>query len=274
MPEKIRQTFRDRRVRLRQKKGTKRLRKPDAGINAIYRNPHAIPVSPTIRERGQRTPFALENAEWVLRQKPFTETLYRTIYFGLVKFKGISRPQRCLLKQLDYHENPQIQEIIRRLDRSNVYHPKMAAIINSPGDRWIIMEPFVTTWEGTKATKFLYGVGCLVRKTNLADSTGAQTFRKIARATAMLAKAGLKVVNAKAHKNDPRVDIFNLIRTSSGELKLIVQDLENLELGENPQENWSESRESLLKVIRSTGPTKEGTARAILSEAAREHGLE
>jgi len=255
-----RRTLRQRKERFREKHGMKSLprfagKRPREKV--IYRNPLAKPV-PELAAKGQRKPFSMENVQWISIGKEMIggsygtiHIGYGTIHFGRIKFRG-KKPTAVIIKK--FH-GPKLLELekekIRRLDQSKVPHPKMDCIRIGEND-YIIMEPFTKSTKpwGEKESKFLERRGDLVRQLNFLEKKDCKQFRKILWAALKLAKAGLVLEPSRTRLGEPRADAFNAIRLKSGEIKVLVQDLDTLQCYDlSTESNFRITARALLKVV-------------------------
>lgn len=263
-------------------KGAKRphFKKQKPKGRVIYENPKAVPVKATIAARRKRTPFKLENVEWVSKREQIGEGGVGRIYYGKIKFSGKSSSQDVVIKEFK-RENvwwpSRSAGIIEILDKSKVPHPKMIYFQGfTLAERYIVMEPFLRTREDSKVSKFReYD---LIRELRLMKrKSDREIFKQSAKITAELAKNGLLFRAARGHSPEEglhnRIDVFNAITLEKGQPKVFVQDLDTFGFGKKASENWQTSKEALLKVICDKWPLNRKIAEKILREVEEKEGF-
>jgi len=276
MAERRRSTLRDKKNALQEKRGRKpRFGKPKANPDPsvrheiIFENSDAVPVDPVIKERGQRQKWTLENVEWIRidYKTQIGEGGYGIVFRGRIKFKGVAATRIAAIKK--YKREPKqtreyIESIIARLDVSGVPHPKMVYFESKIGleGGYQIMEPFVKlvkTGAPHRTVSKLEGRD-LIGDLDLREESDMEIFREAVRHTVKLSRAGLHLQqafgeNMLGFKRQPlRVDVFTYFILKKGKPKVLVQDLDNLRLGENKtsaeiNENWIRSTKVLVDTV-------------------------
>ncbi|MEK6972868.1 MAG: hypothetical protein AABW72_02405 [archaeon] len=265
----------------------------------IYKNPNAVPVPREIVERGQRKPFTLENVEWIrvwdnVFLDPFGRKQakggYGAIFWGKIKFKGKASSERIVVKQ--FHKfvsgtySQQMPEIIARLKRSGVPHPKMAYFEISKGheeiERYIVMEPFIKVGESEDLsgqrkkvvyTKFLPSDE-FIHDMDLRDEKEQAVFRETAEQLVLLTKAKLELGGTYDYRRWGRVDAFNGITLQDRSVKVFVQDLDILYPSqENDAKIWENSAHNLRVAVCAKYSLNHRFATDILNKVARRHKL-
>lgn len=266
----------------------------------IYHNPKATPVGSVINAPQKRALFTMDNVEWIsLRPE---NRVYRSnlseVFVGKVKFKGLRSAQFVAVKRLfpgtiadlkkvdkrvaDY------QEVIKRLNLSSVRHPKMA-FFKAPDEEgalaeYIVQEPFFRSAFGVSFPKMVK------KKTSSKFGKNNEFFGSLylhsprekeivvhmLEETAKLANAGLGFKSVFDVHDNTMVDVFALVKTSSGKENVYVQDIDNLFCASDRVGAWRESTNSILKgLILGNGirEPERSFVRAQIELIGRRHGL-
>lgn len=283
MPEQARKTLGDRKRKLRKKHGwRRRVVFKTAGIKGevIYRNPDAVPVPKIIGEQGSRIPFSIENVEWISIAEPsriIGRGGYGIVFKGLVKFKGKPSAQAVAIKKIHpsisaWNQNPDYPEVISRLMKSKASFPKMA-FLKSNNQQYIIQEPFVRQ-RGSKFFTLAAANTYRLARLDLNTPENQELFKRFAGQAAHLAKAGLFIESAQNTLNQPMIDVFAAFRLKNREVKILVQDIDNLQIEKNPLNAWKNSCEAFKLVLGSISPQNVETGHRILAEIGKINGLQ
>jgi hypothetical protein len=234
----------------------------------IYENPDARPIGLSKTARIEKQHIEWVRDDWV---EPLSRGGTGTIYLGKMKIKGKNRAQRVLLKRykdfiLKMHvigvEN--IKNVLERLEKSGVPHPKMGVLETSSGT-YMIMEPFVT---GKRGSKMLDNYIDLVKSLNLSQPKEKKILKDIARITARLSKNGLYYRQSLSPRGVLRADIFTLVSLKGGKTRVMVQDIDTLFVSDNPIQNWHASCQVLLDTVSQNNPKNLPIARTIINQTA------
>ncbi len=245
----------------------------------IYRNPFAMRVP-------SKGSFSLKHVEWISQIDLLEEGKYGKVFWGKVKFKGITSPVRIALKQYkrDFVQGNDFPEILNRVKRSRVPQPKMI-LVSLGGLNYVLMEPYIKSAEvkvgligkvlGKEEriikTKLKPNPD-IIKALNLANNEDLELFSQAVNCVARLSKHGLYSERTKIAKN-PGIDLFNVIQSASGKRRLVVQDLDSLRLNKGAAQNWKISAENLVEVVAYFFKANKRIALKIINETAQREGL-
>ncbi len=242
----------------------------------IYQNPNAVPVESVIGRKATRRPFKLENVEWISMrtEKKIGQGGFGTVYWGKIKFKGVSSSQRVVLKDYALSARFVSEEVLKRLEKSGVSHPKMVLLPKSLAgfSNFIVMEPFIRKKDGKIVSKFRPEEADLIANLDFRKRSDRKLFKQALNYTAMLARAGLSIKPTINTGLKQVVDIFTTLKLRGGQRKLFVQGLDTLIVNETPSFAWKTSTFSLLLTVSNVRSNSE-KARALIIKATKKEGF-
>ena len=216
------------------------------------------------------------------------------ICWGKVKFKGEPKAKEVAIKgyfrpslALENH----LKAVVERLMKSKVRHPKMCVfplIIQEQKNLYLLMEPFFRKQNGQAVSK-MEQTERVVNKVRLPRDT--ETLRQILNETAELAKVGLVVPQSLAVARDfialglpeealrkiahKQIDVFNQIKLKSGQTQILSQDIDELQLQDDPKQAWKKSTKNIAEVVQDNNhdPQTQRIIAQLIKELERKHKL-
>ena len=277
---------------LASRKGKKRFGfKAKAPVGKIfYQNLQAKPIE-------AKTYFKLENVEYLATRdflkEPGSNRLVKSqmssIRHGTIKFKGL-KPKPAVFKEY-HHPSKELAEhlmqVVERLSKSKVSHPRMGVVYfvrNGEPYLYLAMESFVRK-ESRKVYSKFDAYERLVDSFQLHRRKDVDLLRVVLNETAKLAKVGLVVpytwaapreiielgisheqLMKIAHK---QIDAFTKMErreTDARPPKVVVQDIDEIEIAKTPKEAWERSIKNILAVVERKNPTKGELIESLVKE--------
>ena len=278
---------------LASRKGMKRFRfKAKAPVGEVfYQNPAAKPIE-------AKTYFKLENVEYLAARdflkEPYLNRIVRSqmssIAHGTIKFKGL-KPRPAIFKSYA-HPSKELAEhltqVVERLSKSKASHPRMGVVYFVREGKpylYLAMESFVRKELGNVYSKF-EPYERLVDSLQLHRRKDVELFKVVLTQTAKLAKVGLVVPYTLGVSRDiiqlgvsqeqllkiahKQIDAFTKMERREGDARLpkvVVQDIDELEITNNPKEAWERSIKNILAVVEPKNPTKKELIKTLVKEA-------
>jgi len=239
----------------------------------FYINKNAVPV-----KKGSY--FTMENVEY-LAPRDFLKEPFRGrdvhgpmsyIMQGTVKFKG-RKPMPVVIKTFT-QSSPQkakhLEEVVKRLSVSSVSHPKMG-VLHFGGEKqsnlYLVMEAFTKRQNGAVVSK-LEPYERTVNSLRLFKEKDRAVFESVLVEVAKLAKVGLVVPYTWAVSRDlielgvphetlmkvahKQIDAITKMDRIEGDVrgpKIMVQDIDEIEIAKSPKEAWERSIKNIFEVM-------------------------
>jgi len=157
-------------------------------------------------------------------------------------------------------------QVVERLKKSKARHPKMCVfplIMQGQRNLYLLMEAFTKKSQGGHALSKLEPYERVVNQLRLPKD--ANILRQILNETAELAKVGLTVPQSLAVPRDfialgipheallkmvhKQIDVFNQIKLKNGETQILSQDIDELQITNNPRQSWKQSTKNIAEVV-------------------------
>jgi len=263
----------------------------------FYQNSSAKPI-----EAG--TYFKLENVEYLAArdflkefwQNRLVRSQMSSIAHGTIKFKGL-KPKPAVFKSYS-HPSKELAEhltqVVERLSKSKASHPRMGVVYFVRDGKpylYLAMESFVRKELGNVYSKF-DAYERLVDSLQLHRKKDVELFKVVLNETAKLAKVGLVVpftwaapreiielgisrenLMKIAHK---QIDAFTKMERKEGDARLpkvVVQDIDELEIAKTPKEAWGRSVKNILAVLEKNNPQKRELIESLVRDAKTFNGI-
>lgn len=261
----------------------------------VFENPSAKRI--LARQGNSKRLFSLENLQSVrIIGRPFATTYLSKIYLGIASFAGV-KPFKVVVKEFKKKQRAALEAqsippfssnhaaVIERLNASAASHPKTFYLKGKDGREFIVQEAFINSRTARTQSKTglrhsvslrskLDSSNFLLPRLDLATDYGKGIFKQVAQETAHLAKAGLYYKLAYTKLGDPMIDVFKIVQTAQGP-KVLVQDLDTLDIEPDPARAWEYSRTSLQAIVRAYyNIYQEHNAKVILGRVASNNDLE
>ncbi|MCX6803981.1 MAG: hypothetical protein NTY48_05440 [Candidatus Diapherotrites archaeon] len=267
--------------------------------------PKPIRVSKTIEPFGQRKAFTMSNVEWISinPRRKIASSQISDIFIGKVKFAGKRSAQFAVIKRLNKGIREKLlqmkggnyEEVIARLSKSKVLHPKMAffkTINDGVETEYLIQEPFIFGNTSGKNTS-KYGSKFTEKNTffssiNLSEVHYQKRVVEMIKQTALLAQAGLsyREVGVVQRTVFPDwsghlmpsgkliIDVFNGIKPKNSSLgeRIYVQDIDFLKPEDNSVTAWNRSVTSIVAAFRNSRTLQSREGLDFLFSALKEAG--
>ena len=263
-----------------------------------YTNPNAKPITPGAY-------FGKENIE-SLAVRGFVKEPWNmgelhggngAIAYGKVKFKGA--PAKPVIIKGYFRPSAELEahlvRIVERLKMSKAKHPKMCVFpltIGGKRNLYLLMESYTKNERGMVLSK-LEPYGRIVNKLRLHNPQDVETLKKVLNETAELAKVGLIVPQSLAVSRDfialglpedalrkiafKQIDTFNNMTLKNGQTQIIAQDIDELQIADNPKQAWKQSAQNISEVVLSNfyNQSSHGkeTVKKLVREIASKHRL-